>query len=150
MRYAFALLVVFAGVACAAGAPMPVAFDARHEPCGYCRMVGSNGRFAAQLVAPSQDPVFFDDIGCLRSHLRRGDRLAEGAVAYVVDHRTGAYINAGRALYTENEAVATPMGSHLLAHESPQSRAADPDARGGQELAVTVVFAGLALPGGGL
>ncbi len=141
-------IALLAGVSCASKPPMPVAFDSANEPCAFCRMVGSTGRFAAQLVGPAQDPVFFDDIGCLRGYLRSGAGVADEAIAYVVDHRTGVWIQAGRAIYTENKAVSTPMGSHLLAHESAASRTADPDATGGTLVLASGVFSGTSLPGG--
>jgi len=134
------LVVAAATAACASGRPSPAAFDAVHEPCRFCRMTGSNGRTAAQLVAPRQEPLFFDDLGCLRGYLKQTGTVASTAVVYVADHRTGAWVAADRALYTRNEAVSTPMGSHLIAHESAESRAADPDARGGSALSISDVY----------
>ena len=147
MRAVAGLLLV-AAAACSSGSLEPVAFDAANEPCRLCRMVGSNGRFAAQLVARRQNPLFFDDIGCLRDFLRTRDGVSGEAAAYVVDHRTGDWVPAGQAVYTRNDELDTPMGSHLLAHGSTASREADPDARGGVALSAAAVFADLRLPGG--
>ena len=142
------VLVSFAlaTTACGSGEHTPAAFDAAHEPCRFCRMTGSSGRTAAQLVAPGHEPLFFDDIGCLRSYLKQAGTVTAGAVAYVVDHRTGTWIRADRAVYTHNPAVPTPMGSHLLAHETDTSRDADADARGGTSLSLADVFAGTPVP----
>jgi copper chaperone NosL len=90
----------------------------------------SEQRFAAQLVARGEEPLFFDDIGCLRDHLRREGELPEDTVAYVADHRTGSWVPAAAAVYTRISGE-TPMGSHLIAHESARSRASDPAAGGG-------------------
>jgi len=134
--------------ACAAATPVPVGFDAAHQPCHFCRMVGSSGRFAAELVAPDEEPLFFDDIGCLRSFLAARSSVATAAVAFVVDHHTGAWIRASRAVYSRNDGIETPMNSHLLAHASAASRDADPDARAGVALTVTEAFPNVQLPGG--
>ena len=134
--------------ACRSDALAPVAFDAAREACRFCRMTGSTGRFAAQIVSRSGEPMFFDDIGCLRDALKSGAAPTGEAAAYVADHRTGAWVRADRAVYTYQSAIATPMSSHLLAHESNASRDADPDVRGGRLVAVGEIFAGVRLPGG--
>ena len=144
---AIALALAIAG-GCAGGQPAPVPFNAANEPCRFCRMVGSNGRFAAQIVSHQDEPLFFDDIGCLRSFLAETAAPAE-SVTYVVDHRTGEWVAAGVAVFTRNEQIATPMGSHLLAHRSSESGDADPDARGGARLAFADVFASVRVPGAG-
>jgi hypothetical protein len=138
--------LAIATAACGPGGVSPVEFDAAHEPCRFCRMTGSNGRSAAQLVSPRDESLFFDDIGCLRGYLKQAGTVAPGAVVYVVDHRTGAWVQADRAVYTHNEAVPTPMSSHLLAHESAASREADADARGGKPVSIAEVFAGVPVP----
>jgi copper chaperone NosL len=125
-----------------------VAFDAAHEPCRSCRMVGSNGRFAAQIVSDSREPLFFDDLACLRSFLLGASSPVDGAT-YFVDHRTGEWVAARQAVFSRNERIATPMSSHLLAHATAESREADPDARGGTVMSFAEVFEGVRVPGGG-
>jgi len=110
-------------------------------------MAVSDRRFAAQLVAPSEDPRFFDDIGCLANYLRSKHDLPSGARAYVTDHLTHAWVEAGAAVYTRVEGLETPMGSHLLAHADAALRARDAEAKGGQPLSATEVF-GPGLPFG--
>jgi copper chaperone NosL len=104
-------------------------------------------RFAGQLVAPSEEPKFFDDIGCLGRYVAT-KVLPPGAVAYVADHRTRSWVRAGRAIYTRVAAVETPMGSHLLAHADAASRDADPDAKGGLPQTLAGVFGPGGAPGG--
>jgi len=145
-RLAAILVPIAIAAACSGGGVSPANFDAAHEPCRFCRMTGSNGRFGAQIVAPQQEPLYFDDIGCLRSYLRRAGSVAPGAAIYVADHRTGAWTAADRAIYTFNEQIATPMDSHLLAHDSAGSRDADTDARDGRLLQVADVFSGAPVP----
>jgi copper chaperone NosL len=134
--------------ACARGPARPAPLDTRNETCRSCRMAVSDARLAAQLVAPGEEPAFFDDIGCLRDYLKEHAALPAGAVAYVADHRTKSWVKAAEAVYTRAPRVATPMASHLLAHADPVSREADADARGGQVLGVTEVFGPHRPPGG--
>jgi copper chaperone NosL len=143
---AFALVVLAALVACSAPGPAPL--DTKSESCSWCRMAISDRRFAAQLVVSGDDPRFFDDIGCLASYVRSKHDLPGGARAYVADHLTHAWLEAGAAVYTRMPALETPMGSHLLAHADAALRARDADAKDGQLLSAADVF-GSALPGGG-
>jgi copper chaperone NosL len=140
-------LAIMAAVACGGGGVRPAALDTRNDACGWCRMVVSDARFAAQLVAPSEEPVFFDDVGCLASYLK-GRPLPKGAVAYVADHRTREWTVAARAVYARAARLATPMGSHLVAHASVDSRAADPDAAAAAAVPLADVFGPGGAPGG--
>jgi copper chaperone NosL len=107
-------------------------------------MAISEARFAGQIVAPSEEPRFFDDVGCLGHFVQGAHGLPGGAVAYVADHRTRAWVRADTAVYTLVPSVATPMGSHLLAHADAASRDADPEAAGGSARTAADVFG----PGG--
>jgi copper chaperone NosL len=100
----------------------------------------SSSRFAGQIVAPGEEPRFFDDIGCLAKGA--AETLPPGAVAYVADHRTGAWVPARRAVYTRVPGLDTPMGSHLIAHADEASRSADPGIGGGVQVAPGEVFGG--------
>jgi copper chaperone NosL len=124
----------------ACSAPGPAALDTRSDACAWCRMAVSDQRFAAQLVAPADDPRFFDDVGCLAGYLRAKRDLPKGVIAYVADHRTLAWVEAGAAVYTKLDSLETPMGSHLVAHADAGSRRADPVAKGGTPLSPADVF----------
>lgn len=126
---------VFAG--CSA-AQQPATVDTRNDSCAHCRMTVSDVRFASQIVAPGEEPKFFDDIGCLRDYLT-GNSAAKNATAYVADHRTKAWVIAASAAYVRNDKVDTPMGSHLLAYADASSRDADPDGKGAP-MTVTDLF----------
>ena len=134
-----ALLALLTG--CAGGAAKPAVLDTRTDACGACRMAVSDRRFAAQLVAPGDEPVFFDDVGCLASYLTQHAALPRGAVAYVADHRTREWVLASAAILTKVGGLATPMGSHVIAHASAASRDADPAARGGTPVLPAALFA---------
>jgi hypothetical protein len=135
------IALVMTAAACGGGAVTPVAFDAAKEACRFCRMTGSDGRAAGQLVAPGDEALFFDDIGCLRDHLARTPAAA-GAVAFVTSFATGQWVRADAAVFVEQPSVATPMASHLIAFRSVAERDADPMGRTGQPRTVETVFAG--------
>jgi copper chaperone NosL len=135
-----AVLAVLALGACARGPLRPAELDTRNEQCGNCRMAVSDARFAAQLVAPGEEPRFFDDVGCLRDYLRQAASLPPGSVAFVADHRTKVWLPAAEAVYTRQDALQTPMGSHLIAHADAASREAAPEARRGGPLTASEVF----------
>lgn len=136
-------LVLLGAVACAASPPAPAALDTRGDQCGSCRMVVSDARFAAQLVAPDEQPRFFDDVGCLAAYVKaKGGLLPARSAAFVADHRTKAWVSASEAVYTKVTDLATPMASHLIAHANAASREADADARGGTSLSAAELFGG--------
>jgi copper chaperone NosL len=142
---------LLAALACdRGGPPQPAELDATNDLCRFCRMVVSDRRRAAQIAAPSEEPLFFDDIGCLKAYLESGPSLPAGARAFVSDHRTGAWIPAREALYTRNPSVETPMDSGLLAHADAASRESDPEAAGGTPLSPEDVFGPSGPPGGDL
>ena len=144
-------LVVLALVlfeACSHGPAVPAALDTKNDPCGWCRMAVSDARFAAQLVSPSEEPRFFDDVGCLATFLKSGGAPAKGQIAYVADHRTKAWVRASAAVYTKTSGLATPMSSGLVAHADAASRNADADAAGGAPIPLRDVFGPNGVPDG--
>jgi copper chaperone NosL len=102
-------------------------------------MLVSDPRTAAQLVAPGEEPLFFDDLGCLGRYLREHPPR-RGAMVYVADHRTGEWVPAREALYVMQPAASTPMGSHLLGYGSASSRNADPVSRGAPSVPAGLVL----------
>lgn len=130
----WALIAALVMGACAGGPPEPAAVALGEDACAGCRMTVVSHATAAQIVRAGDEPVFFDDLGCLRDYLRQHP-LASDAVVYVADHRTGAWVNARAAMFTSTTA-STPMASGLLAHADATSRDADPAAAGGSQAAV--------------
>lgn len=102
-------------------------------------MMVSDPGTAAEIVAPGEEPLFFDDLGCLATWLER-TRPAPGAVVYVADHRTNDWVRAADAVFTRAAGVQTPMGSHLIAHASAGSRDQDPAARPGEAVAARAIL----------
>lgn len=127
----------------------PATLDTANTLCGSCRMAVSDVRFAAQIAAPGAEPVFFDDIGCLRDYLvQPGLRLPEGAVAFVADHRTREWTRAADAVYTNAARITTPMGSGLIAHADDGSRRQDADTAAGTRMTPAEVFGAAGPPKG--
>ena len=147
MRRSVALALA-AALGCAAGPPEPAALDTRNEQCAHCRMAVSDPRFAGQVVAPGELPRFFDDVGCLAEWVKDRAPLPDGAVAWVADHRTKAWVRADAAVYTKVPGLETPMGSHVIAHVDGASRDQDPDSRSGTPLSPEELFSPAAPPGG--
>ena len=138
MKRLLALLAAAAALSCAGGVPGPAALDTKTETCRFCRMPVSDASLAAQLVAPGEEPKFFDDIGCLKDFVA-GSPAGPGSVAYVADHRTKRWVRASAALYTLSK-LETPMGSHWIAHADAASRDADPAAAGGTPVTALRIF----------
>ncbi|HEX5044130.1 MAG TPA: hypothetical protein VFV75_14575 [Candidatus Polarisedimenticolaceae bacterium] len=131
------------------GVPEPVRIEGRGEACAWCRMAVSDLRTAAQLVAPLEEPRVFDDVGCLRDYLAGGAGLASGTVAYVADHRTGAWVPASGAVYAHSAALSTPMSSGLAAWIDAASRESDPSLpEGAAPRTAAEVFGPRGSPGG--
>ena len=137
-RLVLSLVLVLA--ACARGPADPARPDTKHDACAWCRMAVSDLRFAAQLVAPGEEPRFFDDVGCLAAFLRAGGAPASGQIAWVADHRTKDWVRASSAVYAKVPGLLTPMNSFLGAHASAASRDADDSVRGGAPQTAAQVF----------
>ena len=117
--------------ACGSSPPQPVAIDTANDACAHCRMIVSDARMAGQIVAPGEDPLVYDDIGCMARAIGGGKSADH---AYVADHRTGDWVPARTAAYTHVPTLPTPMGSHIIAHADDESRRADPAAAGGKPM----------------
>jgi len=138
------LLVI---VGCGSGPLPPATLDAGGDVCAFCRMAVSPSGLAAQVVAPGEEPRFFDDIGCLAAYLNEHAPQSDGTIAYVADHRTRRWVQADRALYTRVPELETPMTSHLMAHADVPSRDADPVTSRGSAVTLAEVFAAATPPG---
>lgn len=139
---------ILALAACGGAPPAPTPLDPRNDLCASCRMPVSDRRLAAQIVESGGEPRFFDDIGCLQSHLA-GRAPSRRAAIYVADHRTGAWVSAEKAVYTRCPSLWTPMGSHLVAHEDASSRDRDPVARGGTAVTMAEALGRSSTPAAG-
>jgi copper chaperone NosL len=141
-------LVLLAHLGCSGGVPPPATLDTANDQCAFCRMAVSDQKFAGQLVAPGEEPKFFDDLGCLVNYVGQATPPSS-AVAYVADHRTGEWVRAAAAVYSRVDTLETPMGSHLVAHADDASRQADAHAAQGDRRTAADVFGPAGPPDGG-
>jgi len=119
---------------CASGPAAPVTIDTTADVCAHCRMTIVSTATAAQIVAPGEEAVLFDDLGCLRDYVA-GAGLATNALIFVADHRTGEWADGRTAVFTKTS-LDTPMGSGLVAHLTAASRDLDAAASGGTAVPV--------------
>jgi copper chaperone NosL len=126
----------------------PAPLDAANTPCRHCRMAVSDVHFASQIAAPGAEPIFFDDLGCLRDFLKQ-NAAGPDAVAFVADHRTGAWVRAADAVFTRPPNLNTPMGGGMIAHADQASRDRDPAAAGAAPVAREEIFGSAGPPNGG-
>jgi copper chaperone NosL len=127
------LVLAVATAGCGSGVVAPVAIDLGRDACSHCRMAIVSTSTAAQIVAPGEEPLLFDDIGCLRDFVA-ASRPPADAVVFVADHRTSQWVAARGAVLTKT-ALDTPMGSGLVAHADAASRDQDAAAAGGTPVA---------------
>ena len=135
-----ALLWACVAVVSCGGEPAPEALVEGRDVCASCRMPVSDLRFAAQITSLGDLPLFFDDPGCLGEFVRAGQLKQRAAVAWVADHRTGAWVRADRATYTRVPTLTTPMNHKLVAHTSVASRDSDRLVRGGHAVELLEIF----------
>jgi len=102
-RFGTALLLAL-GVACQTASDQPSDPVWGKQACSSCAMLISDPHFAAQLVTPTGDHLYFDDVGCLASFLAR-QKVGAGQ-AWVRD-AGGGWQEARRAHFSRG--AKTPM-----------------------------------------
>lgn len=148
-RLAGAAAAAGLALGCFGGPVRPVAIDRANDQCASCRMVVSDARFAAQVDAPGEEPRFFDDLRCLHDGLAGGRPLPRGAVIFVTDFRTGAWVPASGAVFARVDTIETPMASHWVAWADEASRRADPAGAQGVPIAAAEILGAGAGAGAG-
>jgi copper chaperone NosL len=100
------------------------------EACAECRMIVSDGRFAAALARDDGQTLKFDDFGCLIRH--ENAALRPGTTYWVRDFRTEQWLNAGDAVFLRARSITTPMGyglSAVAADQAEEVRQANPESQ---------------------
>lgn len=115
-----AVLVVLLPASCGpASIPWPPgAAEVRlgEESCAHCRMIVSDGRFAAQARFRDGTLLVFDDVGCLAS--ARGTRPFETAGVFVRSFADDGWVRATDGWTVRSAAIASPMGNGIAAFPS--------------------------------
>jgi nitrous oxide reductase accessory protein NosL len=105
------LVAAWALASCACAPEGPAHLDTRADTCAVCRMLVSDRKRASQIVVPSEEPRFFDDVSCLASYLKSTPSLSPEARVYVANRNTGEWTEVQRAEYLRLEAAAGSMGA---------------------------------------
>ena len=124
MRILALASIALAAVSCAASSLGPAEIRLGEDACAHCRMTLLSSRTAAQIVAPAEEPIMFDELGCLRDYLSQHS-MADGARVFVADHRTGAWVDAATAIFTKTP-LSTPIRSSAWPASCTGSSAAAP------------------------
>jgi len=85
------------------------------DMCERCKMVVSERKYAAEIVDPKSDKVYkFDDLGCAVLWLEE-EKIpwADQAKIWVTDAKTGKWLDARKAKYTDDSI--TPMAYGVAA-----------------------------------
>jgi len=140
MRLLLWMTVVASAVSCANTSVAPEELAVGEESCAFCRMTISQADFSSQVLMPGELPLFFDDLGCLHSYLTSTIPPQDGnSAVFVIDRRTKGWVAAPSAVFARVPGLATPMGSHLVAHATIESRAADTEVSGAEPVPSTTV-----------
>ena len=92
----------------------PATLDTAHEPCRQCRMVISDSAVCVADRRAVRGAAVLRRPGLPRATISASSpALPRGAVIYVADHRTQAWVRADRAVYTR---VDDALGADGLAH----------------------------------
>ncbi len=86
------------------------------DMCERCKMAISERKFAFQIVNPKSGKTYkFDDIGCAILWMDE-EKIPwkNKAILWITDAKTGKWINARKALYTDDSI--TPMAYGLAAY----------------------------------
>ncbi len=85
------------------------------DMCERCKMVISERKYAAEVINPENKRVYkFDDIGCAVLWLKEEKKpWASRAKIFVTDAKSGKWIDAKKALYTDDSI--TPMAYGISA-----------------------------------
>jgi len=88
------------------------------DMCERCKMVVSERKYAAEIVNPKNDKVYyFDDLGCAVLWLEE-EKIpwAKEAKIWVTDAKTGKWLDARTAKYTDDSI--TPMAYGIAAFDN--------------------------------
>lgn len=112
------LALMLAGCDTVERGPIPIAYG--QDTCDACRMIISEAPHAAQMRL-AEKVEMFDDIGCL---IERMSKAAAPIELWVTDQKTGQWIDARSAHFSQSETFKTPMASGIAAF----ARKSDADA----------------------
>ena len=113
---AMLLLAVLLPVSCRGEVPWPpppAAVRLGEDACACCRMIVSDGRFAAQALSRAGDVEWFDDLGCLLG--RHGGAACDPQGVFVRSFGDESWVRGDRGFAVRAPDLATPMGYGIAA-----------------------------------
>jgi len=116
---AIAALLMVMVTACSrppAWPPLAVDADLGHDACAGCRMIVSDGRFAAQYHErndPDRAVEFFDDLGCLLA--AHGGSSCDPQAVFVRSFDDAGWIRGDEGFVVRAAAFTSPMGHGFAA-----------------------------------
>jgi copper chaperone NosL len=119
-------LLLFTGCAQGSAEIAPPEIRYGEDLCANCNMIISDPRFAAayarELAPGRYESLAFDDIGDMlgMAEANAGHNIVAW---YVHDYTSEEWIDATTAYYVAGEAIITPMGFGIAAHENAESAA---------------------------
>jgi len=120
-KYSFLLFILFFSLLAFEGCEKkPLGAVAKmhwdRDMCERCKMAISERKFAVQVIDPHSGKVYkFDDIGCAVLWMdEMGFPWKNQAIIWITDAKTGAWIDAREARYTEG--AITPMAYGFSAY----------------------------------
>ncbi|MCC6681463.1 MAG: nitrous oxide reductase accessory protein NosL [Phycisphaeraceae bacterium] len=128
MHRLMVVLVLFAAAICGSCRDEeriePPALHLGAQECDFCRMMVSDGRFAAACIVRESDgrltSLVFDDIGCL---LRYEAEATSGGIVqrYVTDYESEQWLTTEQATIVQSEQLHTPMACGIAACATSQA-----------------------------
>jgi len=90
------------------------------DMCERCQMAISERKYAVQIVDPGSNKVYkFDDIGCAILWLEEEHiPWAKEAKIYITDAKSGKWIDAKKAIYTDDSITPMAFGFAAYAQET--------------------------------
>lgn len=106
-------LLFFMLQSCGNRGPDPIQLN--KDTCSSCKMSISQGNFAAELITKKGRTYKFDDMFCLKNHIKE-NAGEEGANFYIGDYtKENELIDATTAWYVQSENISSPMGGQIAA-----------------------------------
>jgi copper chaperone NosL len=121
------VLLVAAGALCGCRRerpwpPSPVTIHFGEDACAECKMIISDERHAAELQTRTDEPLLFDDLGCLLKRAASMSPDPSGVFARTAD---GKWLDGRQAWVVHSREISSPMGYGLATFATRESAEAE-------------------------
>jgi copper chaperone NosL len=111
------LLVAGCGGAPSLDEPPQIAYG--EQECDHCRMLISDARYAAAYMTEAGEARRFDDIGDML--LYHSEHEEDVYLFWVHDFDSKTWVKADEAFFVVSDAITSPMGHGIAAHNSREA-----------------------------